>query len=44
MTRVNIEIDDEVHRKLKVVCALKGITIIQYINSALEEKVKKEKI
>lgn len=43
MTRVNIEIDDEIHRKLKVVCALKGITIIQYLNEALEERIKKEK-
>jgi predicted HicB family RNase H-like nuclease len=42
MTRINIELKDDVHRKAKVVCAMKGITLIEYINQALKERVKKD--
>ena len=41
MGRINIEIDEENHKKLKAFCALKGITIIEYINDALKEEVEK---
>jgi predicted HicB family RNase H-like nuclease len=42
MGRVNIEIPDEVHKKMKVVCAMRGITLIEFINEALEEKLKRK--
>ena len=43
MGRVNIEIEDELHKKLKVACALQGKTIQDFINGALIEKLKKKK-
>ena len=43
MGRVNIEIDAELHKKLKIACALTGKTIQQTINEALSEKLKREK-
>ena len=42
MGRVNIEIDPEVHKKLKVVCALQEKTIQQIINDLLKDKLKKK--
>ncbi len=41
MGRINIELSEELHKKLKVVCALKGITIRDYIVSALESELSK---
>ncbi len=38
MARINIEIDNNLHKKLKVVCAMKNTTIIEYINKAVKEK------
>ena len=43
MGRINIEIPEENHRKLKAVCALNGDVIRDFIISALDEKVKKER-
>ena len=42
MGRINIEIKEENHKKLKALCALRGITLIEYINKALKEKVEKD--
>jgi predicted HicB family RNase H-like nuclease len=42
MTRVNIEIPDEVHKKAKVASAMAGISLKDLINAAIEEKLKKE--
>lgn len=42
MARVNIEVDDEVHKKAKVACAIKGITLIEFINQAIDEKLKRK--
>ena len=42
MGRVNIEIDPEVHKKLKVVCALEEKTIQQIINDLLKDRLKKK--
>ena len=42
MTRVNIEIDDELHKKAKLNALLKNKTLIEYIHEALREKVKKD--
>ncbi len=44
MGRVNIEIPEEIHKKMKSVCALKSTTIIDYINVALKEKLQREKL
>ena len=41
MGRINIEIPTDIHRKLKSVSALKGVTLIEYVNQALEEKLSK---
>ncbi|MFT4304681.1 MAG: hypothetical protein ACMXX8_01185 [Candidatus Woesearchaeota archaeon] len=38
MARINIEIDKETHKKLKIICTLKDKTLIEYINEAIEEK------
>lgn len=43
MGRVNIEIDSEIHKKLKVVCAMEEKTIQQLINDLLKEKLIKKK-
>ena len=39
MTRVNIWMREELHKQLKIVAALKGITIQDYIEQAIEGKV-----
>jgi predicted DNA binding CopG/RHH family protein len=41
MGRINIEIPENVHKKLKIRCITKGITIIGYINKLLEEELEK---
>lgn len=41
MGRINIELSEDLHRQLKVVCALKGITIREYIISAVESELSK---
>ena len=43
MGRVNIEIEGELHKKLKVACALTGKTIQQLVNEALSDRLKREK-
>lgn len=43
MGRVNIEIEIELHKKLKVACALTGKTIQQVVNEALSDKLKRDK-
>jgi hypothetical protein len=44
MGRINIELPEELHKKLKVVCALKGITIKEYIISAVESELSKSNL
>ena len=43
MTRVNIEIPDELHKKAKLSALIQNKTLIQYIHEALEEKTKRDK-
>ena len=43
MTRVNIEIDDELHKKAKLNALLQNKTLIEYIHDALKEKINKDK-
>ena len=42
MSRVNIWMRAELHKQLKIVAALKGVTIQDYIEQAIEAKVKKD--
>ena len=44
MGRINIELDNEIHKKLKILCAVKEKTIQEYLNELLEEKLKKQKV
>tara|TARA_Y100000310_G_scaffold186143_1_gene186180 strand:- start:6227 stop:6385 length:159 start_codon:yes stop_codon:yes gene_type:complete len=41
MTRVNIEVESELHKKAKLAAVLEGKTLIGFINEAIREKVKK---
>ena len=41
MGNINIEIPDDVHKKVKAHCALQGTTIKDFIIKALEEKLKR---
>ena len=38
MARINIEIEEKIHQKMKIACAMKNTTIIEYINKAIQEK------
>ncbi len=42
MTRINIEIEDELHKKAKLQALLKNKTLIEYVHDAIQEKVKKD--
>jgi predicted HicB family RNase H-like nuclease len=42
MTRINIEINDELHKKAKLNALLTNKTLIQYIHEALEDRIKKD--
>jgi predicted HicB family RNase H-like nuclease len=44
MKRVNIAIDENVHKKAKVLAVLKGITLNEYFQAAVENALKKETI
>ena len=43
MTRVNIEVEDELHKKAKLAAVLENKTLIEFINDAIEDKVRKSK-
>ena len=40
MTRINIEIDDELHKKAKLNALLQNKTLIEYIHEALRANIK----
>ena len=42
MTRINIEIDGELHKKAKLNALLQNKTLIEYIHEALDERIKKD--
>jgi len=42
MTRVNIEIDDELHKKSKLNALLQSKTLIEYIHEALRLKIEQD--
>lgn len=41
--RVNIELSDEVHTKIKIISTLKKITLSEYLQKIVEDGVKKDK-
>ena len=42
MTRINIEINSELHKRAKLASLMQDTTLQDFINKALEEKVKKD--
>jgi len=42
MTNINIEIPDELHKKIKIQCAVDETTLKDYIVSAVEEKLRQK--
>ena len=42
MGRINIELDEDIHRKAKAHCALEGITLARFVEQSLRNKVEKE--
>ncbi len=43
MGRVNIEIDDELHRAMKAICALKGMGIKEFVELSLRDFLSSKK-
>ncbi len=41
MVHVNIEIAEELHKQMKVACATRSITVIEFVNKAIEDELKK---
>ncbi|MFT4304680.1 MAG: hypothetical protein ACMXX8_01180 [Candidatus Woesearchaeota archaeon] len=44
MVRINIEIKNEIHKKAKINSIVNNKTLIEYVNEAIKEKIKKEKL
>lgn len=42
MARINIEIDEEIHKKAKLAALLEEMSLKDFINNALEEKIARE--
>jgi len=42
MTRVNIWMKEELHKQLKIVAALKGVTIQEFIVNAIKVEVRQD--
>ncbi|MFO8016343.1 MAG: hypothetical protein R6U32_04510 [Candidatus Woesearchaeota archaeon] len=42
MRKVNIGIEDSVHKKAKIISTLKGVTLNDYLAKAVEEAVKRD--
>ncbi len=41
--RINIAIDEVLHKQLKVAAAINGITVKEYVSKAIQDKLEKEK-
>ncbi len=41
--RINIAIDEDLHKELKISAAVNGITVKEYVAKAIQDKLKKEK-
>ncbi len=44
MGNVNIELPEDLHKKMKIACAVTSQTLIEFVNKSLEDKVKTEKV
>jgi predicted transcriptional regulator len=42
MTRINIEVDSELHKKAKLLSLLENKTLIEFINQAIAEKIERD--
>ncbi len=42
MGRINIELDEELHKKAKIYAATHELSLIQLVNQAIDEKLKKK--
>ncbi len=42
MTRINIELDDELHKKAKLQALLGNKTLIEYVHEAIKEQLKRD--
>ena len=42
MTKVNIGLKDDVHKKAKIISVLKGVSLNKYIEDALEKSIQKD--
>ena len=42
MTRVNIELPEELHKKIKVICAMQDITIKELVAEAMEKALEED--
>jgi len=43
MKRVNIKLSEDAHTKAKVISVLKGITLNDYFEKAIEQSIEKDK-
>ena len=43
MTRVNIEVEDELKKKAKLAAVLENKTLIEFINEAVKDKVERSR-
>jgi len=43
MVRINIEVEDDLHKRAKLISVNTNKTLIQFINEAIRDKVNKEK-
>jgi|ETNmetMinimDraft_2_1059921.scaffolds.fasta_scaffold33756_2 predicted HicB family RNase H-like nuclease len=44
MTNINIEIPNEIHKKAKIIAAMEDITLKEFINKAIADKLNKHKL
>ena len=42
MTRINIELPEELHKRIKVVCAMRGVTIREFLTDSLSSELLNE--
>jgi len=42
MKKINLDLDDELHTKAKVIAFLKNTTLKEYLQKAVEDSVKKD--
>ena len=42
--RINVIVDEDLHKELKIASAITGVSIKQYVADAVREKMKKDKI